>query len=297
MKVDYKDLLSNTRDGVYLTDTDRRIIFWNASAERITGFSAQEVIGSSCADNILIHVDEQGRNLCKSICPLAASIQDESAREAKIYLHHKQGHRVPVMVRVTPLRDKEGNIVGGAEFFTDISNQEIIAEHLRELEQLALLDPLTRLPNRHHIFSELTSRFHEKNRLRLNFGIIFLDLDNFKNINDTYGHDIGDRMLITIANTLKVSIRPFDMVGRWGGDEFLCIVRHANDVSLKAMADRILIMLNASSVPLDGSRIRITASLGATLARDEDTSEILIKRADSLMYASKENGRSRITFG
>jgi diguanylate cyclase (GGDEF)-like protein/PAS domain S-box-containing protein len=297
MKVDYQALLANTRDGVYFTDTDRRIIYWNASAERITGFSAQEVVGTRCSDNILIHVDEQGRSLCDSLCPLAASMRDAVAREAKVYLHHRQGHRIPVLARVSPLRDVEGNIVGGAEFFPDISNQEIIAEHLRELEQLALLDSLTRLPNRHHIFSELTSRFHEKNRLKLNFGIIFLDLDNLKDINDTYGHDIGDRMLITIANTLKVSLRPFDLVGRWGGDEFLCIVRNADPVSLKTMADRILVMLNASSVHIDGKRIRTSASLGATLAQDGDTSDTIIKRADSLMYASKDNGRSRVTFG
>ncbi len=297
MQVDYQALLANIRDGVYFTDTHQRIIYWNASAERITGYKEQEVVGSRCSDNILIHVDEQGRNLCESFCPLAASIQDASAREAKVYLHHKQGHRIPVLARVTPLRDNEGNIVGGAEFFTDISNQEIIAERLRELEQLALLDALTRLPNRHHLFPELISRFHEKKRLNLNFGIIFIDLDYFKNINDNYGHDIGDRMLKTIANTLKVSVRPFDLVGRWGGDEFLCIVRNADEVSLKTMAHRLLVVINASSVSAEGVRIRITASVGATMALDEDTSETLIRRADSLMYASKENGRCQVTFG
>ena len=297
MQVDYQALLANTRDGVYFTDTDRRITYWNASAERITGFSAQEVVGSRCMENILIHVDEQGRCLCESFCPLAATIQDAVPREAKVYLHHKLGHRIPVLVRVTPLCDNSGNIVGGAEFFTDISNQEIIAERLEELEQLALLDALTRLPNRHHLFPELTSRFHEKSRLNLNFGLIFIDLDNFKDINDAYGHDIGDRMLTTLANTLKVSVRPFALVGRWGGDEFLCIVRNADEHSLRTMAHRLLVMLNASSVPVDGNRIRITASLGATLARDGDTSDILIKRADSLMYKSKQKGGSQVTLG
>jgi diguanylate cyclase (GGDEF)-like protein/PAS domain S-box-containing protein len=297
MQVDYQALLAGTRDGVYFTDTDRRITYWNASAERITGFSAEEVVGSRCMENILIHVDEQGRCLCKSFCPLAATIQDAVPREAKVFLHHKLGHRIPVLVRTTPLRDNRGNIVGGAEFFTDISNQEIIAERLEELEQLALLDALTRLPNRHHIFPELASRFHEKSRLNLNFGLIFIDLDDFKDINDAYGHDIGDRMLTTIANTLKVSVRPFDLVGRWGGDEFLCIVRNADEHSLKTMAHRLLVMLNSSLVPVDGNRIRVTASLGATLAKDGDTSNILLKRADSLMYKSKQNGGNRVTFG
>jgi diguanylate cyclase (GGDEF)-like protein/PAS domain S-box-containing protein len=297
MQVDYQALLDNTRDGIYFTDTERRIIYWNASAERITGFSAREVVGSRCADNILIHVDEQGRTLCNSACPLAATMQDALAREANVYLHHKQGHRIPVLVRITPLRDDKGKIVGAAEFFTDVSNQEIIAERLRELEQLALLDALTQLPNRHHLFPELSSRFHEKERLNLDFGLIFIDLDRFKKINDDYGHDIGDRLLIAIANTLKVSVRPFDLVGRWGGDEFLCIVRNADETSLKAVADRLLVMINASSVSFDGNRIRVTASLGATLARDGDTGDAIIHRADALMYASKQKGCSRVTFG
>lgn len=81
-----------------------------------------------------------------------------------------------------------------------------------------------------------------------------------------------------------------------GGDEFLCIVRNADDGSLKTMAHRLLVMLNASTVPVDGNRLRITASLGATLARDGDTDDTLIKRADALMYESKQNGRSQVTF-
>jgi diguanylate cyclase (GGDEF)-like protein/PAS domain S-box-containing protein len=297
MQVDYEALLSNTRDGVYFTDTDRRIIFWNASAERITGFSAQEVIGNRCADNILIHVDEQGRNMCETHCPLAESMQDAQAREVTIYVHHKRGHRIPVLSRIVPLLDNEGKIVGGAEFFTDISNQEIIAERLRELEQLALLDALTRLPNRRHLFAELNSRFHEKVRLNLNFGLIFVDLDHFKKINDVYGHAIGDRLLATIADSLKVSVRPYDLIGRWGGDEFLCIVRNADENVLKTIANRLLIMLNASSVAVDGNLLRITSSLGATLAREGDTKDSLIKRADSLMYESKQMGGSQVTYG
>jgi diguanylate cyclase (GGDEF)-like protein/PAS domain S-box-containing protein len=297
MKLDFRELLSDIGEGVYFTDTSRHITYWNKSAERITGFAAQEVVGKQCSDNVLMHVDERGCSLCKSLCPLARSMKDLTAGEAKIYLHHKQGHRIPVVARVTPLHDDQGNLVGGAEFFTDVSNQEILAERLRELERLALLDALTGLPNRHHLLPELSARFHERNRLKLDFGMIFLDVDNFKRINDSLGHHVGDILLKTVANTLKASVRPFDLVGRWGGDEFLCIVRNTDSKGLERIAQRLLSLLNKSTVSLNGSYIHVSASIGVTMAEPEDTDESLFQRADTLMYASKQKGGNRITCG
>jgi len=297
MPVDYKALLSNALDGIYFTDTTRRIIYWNESAERITGYKAQEVVGSRCADNILIHVDEQGRSLCKSNCPLASSLKDKNAREAKVFLQHKQGHRIPVHVRVTPLCDNEGLVIGGAEFFSDISGQEILNERLRELERLALLDTLTELPNRRHLIPELTSRFHEKKRMKLDFGLIFIDIDGFKAINDTYGHSVGDRVLKTVANTLKASVRPFDLVGRWGGDEMVCIVRNVDASSIQTVAQRLLAMIHTSSVSVNGRRIQLSVSIGATVAGTDDDNDTLIQRADSLMYAGKKKGGNQIAYG
>lgn len=297
MQVDYQALLANIRDGVYFTDLKRRITYWNDGAERISGFSAQEVVGRRCADNILIHVDDRGRSLCRALCPLAAAMKDAVPREAKVFLHHKQGHRVPVDVRVAPLRDSTGKVVGGAEFFSDASNQESMTQRIQELEQLALLDSLTQLPNRHHIEPELVSRFHEKERLNLNFGLIFMDLDHFKQVNDTYGHEVGDQVLQTVAKTLTASIRPFDLVGRWGGEEFVCIVRNADERILNTIADRLLLMIATSSVQTDDATVPISASIGATLAYKTDTIDTLVKRADHLMYVSKKNGRNQVTYG
>jgi len=297
MEVDYQSLLTNIREGVYFTDLERRITYWNPGAERISGFSAQEVIGRRCADNILIHVDDRGRSLCRGLCPLAATMKDARPREARVFLHHKQGHRVPVDVRVTPLRDSAGKVVGGAEFFSDASNQETMTQRIQELEQLALLDSLTQLPNRNHIEPELVSRFHEMERLNLDFGLIFMDLDHFKQVNDTHGHDVGDQVLLTVAETLKASVRPFDLVGRWGGEEFVCIVRNADAQTLATVADRLLAAIGSSSVQAGDTTIPISASMGATLAYKSDTIDTLVKRADHLMYVSKHNGRNRVTYG
>jgi two-component system cell cycle response regulator len=124
MKIDYKDLVDNMCDGLYLVDRDIKISFWNNAAERITGFMAQEVIGSHCFDNILIHVDDKGHKLCQGGCPLATTMEDGGPREAEVYLHHKDGHRVPVSVRSTPWRNATGEVIGGIEIFTDLSPRE-----------------------------------------------------------------------------------------------------------------------------------------------------------------------------
>ena len=158
MKLDkdsYARIIDNLYDGLYFVNRDRIITYWNKAAERISGYAANEVVGRSCSDNILTHVDDEGRSLCTGMCPLAATIADKTLRSAEVYMHHKDGHRIPIFVRVTPLTDAEGNVIGGIELFTDISNQTANALRIKELEKLALLDHLTRIPNRNYIEKEI----------------------------------------------------------------------------------------------------------------------------------------------
>ena len=117
----YHAILDNLYDGVYFVDRDRKITYWNKGAERITGYPAAEVVGSRCFDNILMHVDGHGTLLCKELCPLAATMLDGVERTADVYLQHKDGHRVSVNVRITPLRNEGGAVTGGVEVFTDNS--------------------------------------------------------------------------------------------------------------------------------------------------------------------------------
>lgn len=295
MKLNYENLLQNMIDGVYFVDKERRIEYWNKAAEKITGFSASEVVGSRCSDNILIHVDDNGNNLCEGMCPLAKTIEDGTSREAEVYLHHKNGYRVPVWVRVSPLTDESGTIVGGAELFTDSSPKAAMVQRVKELEELALIDALTRLSNRRHIESELEARFQEMKRYGLSFGILFMDIDHFKQINDTYGHDAGDRVLKSVADTLISIGRPFDQYGRWGGEEFIGIIRNVDLNALISAGNRCRVLIEKSYIPLNESAINVTVSVGATLAKEDDTAGSIIKRADGLMYKSKQGGRNRLT--
>jgi diguanylate cyclase (GGDEF)-like protein/PAS domain S-box-containing protein len=291
----YKELLDNLYDGVYCVDSGRRIIYWNKAAEQITGFQSSEVLGKHCHQNILRHVDEVGTELCEGSCPLAKTIADGLLRDAEVYLHHKDGHRVPVSVRITPIRDDQGRVIGAVQLFADNSSKAAMLARLDELEQLSLLDPLTKLGNRRFIEMNFRSRWDEMKRYGFSFGVIFLDIDHFKNINDRYGHDVGDNVLKMVAGTLASNSRPFDVFGRWGGEEFVGILRSPDIKGLCAIAERLRTLVRTSFLMYAADRLRVTVSLGATMARKGDTLEDLLRRADQLMFQSKSAGRDRVS--
>lgn len=290
-------IIENLRDGVYFVDTNRKITYWNKAAERITGFTSAEVLGKSCADKILTHVDKAGKCLCSDLCPLAATITDGVEREAEVYLHHKNGQRIPVLVRVSLLKDQHGKVIGGIELFTDISNYEANVLRIQELEQLALLDSLTQLANRTFIEREMLALFEEHKRLTIPFGILFMDIDHFKRVNDTFGHDTGDDVLRYVAQTLIANSRPFDLYGRWGGEEFVGIIRNVSTDALNQLGERLRALIEQSYIVMEEAKIQITISIGATVVKEQDTFETLVKRADTLLYKSKHMGRNRLTMG
>lgn len=290
-------IIENLHDGLYLVDKDRVITYWNKAAEQISGFIASDVVGKSCADNILTHVDINGNNLCTAMCPLAATIADGKSRDAEVYMHHKNGHRIPVSVRVSTLTDISGNVIGGVELFTDISNQAANELRVKELEKLALLDNLTQLANRNYIEKEIKNRFEEKKRINVPFGVLFMDIDDFKIVNDSYGHYVGDDVLKFVAKTFIANARPFDLYGRWGGEEFIGIIRNINGKDLEFLGNRLRSLIENSYMIHENKKLFVTVSIGATLVNENDDIDTLIKRADTLLYKSKAEGKNCLIIG
>jgi diguanylate cyclase (GGDEF)-like protein/PAS domain S-box-containing protein len=289
-------LLEEVDEGVYFTDPERAITFWNKSAERISGYSKQEVLGSKCSANVLIHIDHQGQALCTGMCPLANTLLDSQTRLANVFLHHKDGHRVPVRVRVFPILDESRQVIGAAEMFVDSSEKRDLQIRMEELEKMAMIDRLTGVANRRITEHYLESRLEELKRFKWPFGIIFFDIDDFKELNDRHAHRVGDKALIMAAKSLQKNIRSIDQVGRWGGEEFIVILRNANLKTLSNIAEKLRLLVEKSVFWENGKPIRVTLSGGATLARLEDTVPSLVERADLLMYASKKAGKNSVSF-
>lgn len=290
----YHKLLDNLYEGVYIVDKDRKILYWNEAAEKITGYDRSQVVGRYCWDNILMHIDSDGNALCNNQCLLESAIREGKNREAELFFHHREGHQVPVVVRIAPILDDAGSVAGAAEIFSDNYSSQDLTRKLRELERMALLDPLTKLGNRRYGEMNLTGRLRELKRYGWSFGILFIDIDKFKNINDAYGHDAGDKVLRLIAATINNGLRSSDVVSRWGGEEFVAFVTNVDEEKLRYVAEKVRMLVERSAITLGGCDNRITVSIGATLARKKDSAHGIIKRADSLMYAAKKAGRNRV---
>lgn len=291
------EVLKNVSDGVYFVDRQRRITYWNAAAERITGYRSKDLIGSHCYDNILRHVDDRGTCLCTGLCPLVKAMRDKKATQTRAFLHHKHGHRLPVCIRTFPLHDRDGKITGAIEIFGGVSPREELEEQIHKLEKLALVDTLTKVTNRHFLEMTLRAKIDQTRRYGWKVGVIFLDIDHFKAINDTWGHNAGDKVLRMVARNLLGNSRSFDTIGRWGGEEFIVVGDSADLDQMRALAERYRMLVEASSVAVAKGRIYLTLSAGVTMARQTDTVRSLVGRADRLMYESKRAGRNRVTAG
>ena len=290
----YKEMLDSFYEGVYFVDNSRTITFWNKGAERISGFNSNEILGKHCYENILNHVDDSGKQLCFDGCPLSKTIIDGQRRETGVYLHHKDGHRVSVSVRAIPLLI-DGNIIGAVEVFSDDKNQAEISKKIDELTTLALYDQLTELPNRRYLDSFLDNRLRDFKELGIPFALAMMDIDHFKIFNDTYGHDVGDLVLKMLAKTIKNLVRKNDLIGRWGGEEFLAIITGVSEEELKLILEKVRALVEKSVLRHENKPLNITISIGTTTASKEDTAASILKRADNALYMSKDNGRNRVT--
>lgn len=294
----YKTIVDNMFEGVYVVDLDRRIVYWNRGAERITGYSAAEVLGNHCAENLLVHVNSEGRCICSTSCPFAEIIQQNcDHRDDQLFLHHKDGHRVAVSVSISMIRDDCGTPMGAVQIFSESLGSERYAQLIENLKRETLLDLLTGLPNRRYLQMNLSGSLAEFERHGIVFGLLFVDVDHFKDVNDTYGHDVGDKVLKLVGNTMENCMRAYDMVGRWGGEEFLAIIRFTDAGQLEKVAEKFRVMVENSFLLHENSLLKVTITLGATVARWGDTMETLVKRADTLMYEGKQAGRNRVQIG
>lgn len=292
----YKSLLDHLPDGVYFTDTERRISYWNSGAERISGYSVDDIMGSRCLDSILMHVDASSKCLCEDMCPLAATMRDGLERDAAVYLHHKDGHRVPVKVRVSPVRDEAGKIIGAVEVFSDDTERMAALEMVEDMKSFSLIDQMTGLANRRYLESVLESKLDEMARYDWQVAAMMINIDGMGEINDLYGTESGDRVLRAVAETLKCSAKSFDLVGRLEDDKFLILMANAPESRLISLAELLHVLVENSHVSVGDHSISVTVSIGGAMSRPEDTVGDLLARLEEQLQRSKYGGRNASSF-
>lgn len=294
---DFFELLDNLYDGVYYVDQERKITFWNKAAEEITGFHRAEVLGTSCADNILCHVDASGHMLCSDGCPLFHTLRDGEKRETALFLHHKTGHRVPVHIRVSPIFNESGEISGAVEVFSDKSRDQEAYRQLEVIRKQNIIDPLMGIGNRRYAEKMFETHLYQLRTLDVPFAVAMIDLDGFKAINDCHGHNVGDQVLQMTARSLQNVLRAKDSIIRWGGDEIVLFLPGISTGGLKEVLERVRVIIENSFIMIENEKLALTASIGATFMNKGDRLEVVIDRVDKLMYQSKKNGGDRLTVG
>ena len=290
----HREILDSLQDAVYFVDRDRVIMFWNVGAERISGYSRLQVLGRNCYDNVLMHIDEDGKPLCMTDCPLAGTMRDGQPREGHLYLHHADGTRVPVWTRVSPITTASGEITGAVEVFSDRPSLAGSFDRVQDLERMAAVDPQMNIANRRYSETHLAARLEEARQMGVGLGLLMLGLDHFHRVNQTYGREIGARVLQMVAATLLHNLRPFDFVGRWDSEEIVVLFNNVTDQGLAERAEALRMVVERSYLMV-GKPIRVTVSVGGTFYKLQDTLESWIDRARLLMERSKTNGRNRVT--
>lgn len=292
----YKEILSAVSDGVYIVDMRRKILFWNKAAERITGYSAEEILGEHCAETGLHHIDMHGEPLCELGCPLIAATETGKVQRERVFVRHKEGYRVPIETQVFPVY-RDGVDVGAVEIFRPVSGRVYDDHLIEQLSDAATRDPLTGLPNRRYLRDYLQYKLYASRQFGKKFAVLFGDVDDFHQFNNTYGHDAGDRVLKNIARTFEENLRAGDSVARWGGEEFVGVFAIRAPEDVRALGQKICQLVRNTEIAHGTRLLHATMSIGATMMRPEETVESMIARADALMYESKKQGKNRATAG
>jgi diguanylate cyclase (GGDEF)-like protein/PAS domain S-box-containing protein len=285
--------LHSIADGVISADANSRVVYLNAAAERLTGWPQADAIGLSLLEVFKV-VDATSRAATPDPAALAMRLGQTVALTANRLLIRRDRSEVVIEDSAAPIHRADRRITGAVIVFRDVSGERAVAHRMAHLAQY---DVLTDLANRTLLAERVQQATTAARRLRMRVGLLFVDLDRFKQINDSLGHTVGDLLLQSVAARLLSCVRASDTVSRHGGDEFVVLltnVEHPLDAA--RLADRII---DAMSAPheIAGHIVHVTASVGISIFPDDgDNVGALISAADAAMYHAKQNGRNVCEF-
>ena len=286
-------VLNSISDAVICTDNSGNVDYLNVAAENITGWSAAQAMGQPIADVFKI-INSETRQPTRNTVELVLQKDEPVGLPANTLLVRQDGSEAAIEDSASPIHDLAGNLAGAVIVFHDVSETKAMT---MKMTHLAHHDFLTNLPNRILLNDRIAQAISSAKRNGSKMALLFLDLDNFKHINDSLGHATGDLLLRSVTNRLKECVRDTDTVSRQGGDEFVILLADDNDENNAALiAEKIIA---AMSIPhhVAESELHITTSIGISVYPHDGTdAETLVKSADTAMYHAKDNGRNNYQF-
>lgn len=282
-------VFDSTREGLMVTDSAQRIVRINPAFSEITGYSAADVLGQTPA------LLRSGRHESAFYAAMWDSINISGHWQGEVWNRRKNSEIYPQLISIDVIRDHTGRVCNYVAVLTDLSK---LRSSQLELDFLAHHDPLTRLPNRLLLLSRLQHGIELAQRDGTHLALLMLDLDRFKDINDSFGHLVGDELLQLVATRLVKQVRTIDTVGRFGGDEFSVLMEDVAGAEQAArVANDIIRVLSEPYGLSSGVEVRIGASVGISIYPDNGlTPELMLQQADSALYQAKIEGRGRFAY-
>jgi diguanylate cyclase (GGDEF)-like protein/PAS domain S-box-containing protein len=289
----HSKLLESMHDAVIFVDDALRIVHWNRGAELLTGMSQASVRHKQWLPSLVNLRDERQKLISDVDDPVARGVQTADPTLRRFSLASRNGQRAEVDMHLIPVTGSRGAVHGALLLLRDASTQVSMEQRLKSLHEKATRDPLTQAANRAEFDRELEAAVHAHLPKNMACSLIVCDIDHFKRINDTFGHQAGDNVLVGFTQLLKSYCRPGDLVARYGGEEFVLLCPDCDNTTATHRADRIRVELERTPQPAINSQA-ITASFGVTELQQGDTPETFFRRADRALYQAKENGRNLV---
>ncbi len=285
--------LEGLYDGFHLLDAEHKFLIWNRGAESLLGRQIPNMLGQKWSCRLLGYRDFQGQAIDDD-CPLRQALDSGRTTISQMEALRADGPPVRIELQAIPIYDEDGAFHGVAEVFRDLARSGgKRPQEFRELKLAATRDALTKVANRGELETQMTALIDEFVRNPSEpFSVIFADADHFKRVNDTYGHQVGDQVLIDLAKLFTRETYSGELVGRYGGEEFVVLCPRTNLEQAIRRAERLRSTLQESKVGgLD--KLKVTASFGVSQVEPGDSVESVLRRADKALYMAKEKGRNR----
>ena len=274
-------------EAISITDASGKIITVNDAFCKITGYTHGEVIGQNTR---ILQSGKHGKDFYEVMW---RSLSEQGCWQGEIYNRRKSGEIYPEWLTVNSVRDDNNTVVNYVAIFSDIT---AIKSSQRRIEFLATHDELTGIPNRSLLMDRLKHDVAQAKRRNANLAVLFIDLDNFKVINDSLGHDVGDQLLKQATERLRACVRDCDTLARLGGDEFVVVLMDVELKKINSIAGRIVDFIGGS-FSIAGNTLHVSASIGISVFPDDGEDSLsLLKHADTAMYRAKERGRNQYQF-
>lgn len=280
----FDEVLRNSREAVVITDADNNILSVNPTFCEITGYQPEEVMGKNPR---ILSSGRQNKAFYRNLWQQLAL---EGSWRGEIWNRRKNGEIYPEWLDISLVRDGSGRVTHHIAIFSDITHHK---ETERQLQFMAYHDPLTRLPNRLLLRDRFDQAAAAALRTQTRLALLFLDLDQFKHVNDTLGHTSGDKLLLGVAERLRACVRETDTISRLGGDEFVILLGELKEVETASQVAQKVLEQLAPPFTIDGQQISTSFSIGIGLFPDDGNDfDTLLKIADAAMYAAKDCGRN-----